>query len=69
MFVDAPNVLQPADLVGFNLDSLGAGEANTENAEPDPRAWAFGFGRRICPGTHTRSVGILWTTSQLITIV
>ena len=45
VFVDAPNILQPADLVGFNLESLGAGEASAENSEPDPSTIPRGWWR------------------------
>lgn len=27
--------------------------------ESDPRAWAFGFGRRVCPGETARSLFIM----------
>ena len=63
MFVDAPNILQPADLVGFNLDSLGAGEANTENAEPDPSTIPRGWWRHN-PEKNTY-VGVLESISLL----
>ncbi|PAV24267.1 ovarian cancer-associated 2 [Pyrrhoderma noxium] len=63
VFVDAPNILQPADLVGFNLDSLGAGEANTENAEPDPSTIPRGWWRHN-PEKNTY-VGVLESISLL----
>lgn len=43
VFVDAPHVLQPADLVGFSPNSLGAAEAAVDVPEPNPadlpRGW------------------------------
>ncbi|KAF5352416.1 hypothetical protein D9756_006291 [Leucocoprinus leucothites] len=42
-----PDIFSPERFIG------------TEKIQPDPRQWAFGFGRRACPGTHFAETSIL----------
>lgn len=39
VFVDAPVVLQPADIAGFSSQDLGAAEASTADPALTPRGW------------------------------
>jgi len=43
-FTFSPDRFVPAD----NVDAKGS--SAYDNRQPDPRTFAFGFGRRTCPG-------------------
>lgn len=40
----------------------------THTAEPDPRAWVFGYGRRICPGRYVADNALLITIAQVLAV-
>jgi hypothetical protein len=37
-------------------------------AEPDPRNWIFGYGRRICPGRYIADNAVLMTIAQALSV-
>ncbi|KAJ3566607.1 hypothetical protein NP233_g6886 [Leucocoprinus birnbaumii] len=39
---------------------------NKERMQPDPRQWAFGFGRRACPGTYFAETSILLVMAGIL---
>lgn len=34
--------------------------------QPDPRQWAFGFGKRACPGSHFAEVTMLYAMFNVL---
>lgn len=40
----------------------------THKAEPDPRSWIFGYGRRICPGKLVADNALLVTVAQTLSV-
>ncbi|KAF2851313.1 cytochrome P450 [Plenodomus tracheiphilus IPT5] len=40
----------------------------THTAEPDPRSWIFGYGRRICPGRYVADNALLITIAQVLAV-
>ncbi|KAJ2918715.1 hypothetical protein MD484_g1677, partial [Candolleomyces efflorescens] len=38
----------------------------TEQVQPDPRQWAFGFGKRACPGTHFAETTMLFAMFNIL---
>jgi cytochrome P450 len=44
------------------LDSPG------HKAEPDPRNWIFGYGRRVCPGRYVADNALFITIAQALTV-
>ncbi|EUC44767.1 hypothetical protein COCMIDRAFT_97390 [Bipolaris oryzae ATCC 44560] len=40
----------------------------THTAEPDPRNWTFGFGRRICPGRYIADNALFTTIAQSLAV-
>lgn len=43
-------------------------ETPTHKAEPDPRNWSFGFGRRICPGRFVADNALFLTIAQSLKV-
>ena len=37
-------------------------------AEPDPRTWTFGYGRRICPGKYVADNALFTTIAQSLAV-
>ncbi|KAF2124167.1 cytochrome P450 [Dothidotthia symphoricarpi CBS 119687] len=40
----------------------------THKAEPDPRNWIFGFGRRVCPGRYVADNALFITIAQTLAV-
>jgi hypothetical protein len=40
----------------------------THTAEPDPRTWVFGYGRRACPGRYVADNALFITIAQTLTV-
>lgn len=40
----------------------------THTAEPDPRAWTFGYGRRVCPGRYVADNALFTTIAQSLAV-
>ncbi|KAI8931867.1 hypothetical protein NX059_010772 [Plenodomus lindquistii] len=40
----------------------------THTAEPDPRNWIFGYGRRVCPGRHIADNALSITIAQVLAV-
>ncbi|OAK99149.1 cytochrome P450 [Phaeosphaeriaceae sp. SRC1lsM3a] len=40
----------------------------THKAEPDPRAWTFGYGRRVCPGRYVADNALFLTIAQSLAV-
>lgn len=53
-----------SDPVVFNPDRYLA--TASRNAEPDPRLFTFGFGKRICPGRYAADNAIFMTIAQTL---
>lgn len=43
-------------------------ETETHKAEPDPRAWTFGYGRRVCPGRYVADNALFLTIAQFLAV-
>jgi hypothetical protein len=43
-------------------------ETATHKAEPDPRNFIFGYGRRICPGRYVADNALFITIAQTLTV-
>lgn len=43
-------------------------ETPTHKAEPDPRNFIFGFGRRICPGRYVADNAVFITIAQTLAV-
>lgn len=41
---------------------------STHTAEPDPRIWTFGYGRRICPGRYVADNALFITIAQSLAV-
>ncbi|KAF1837812.1 cytochrome P450 [Decorospora gaudefroyi] len=41
---------------------------STHTAEPDPRTWTFGYGRRVCPGRHVADNALFMTIAQALAV-
>ncbi|KAF2743711.1 cytochrome P450 [Sporormia fimetaria CBS 119925] len=39
-----------------------------DTPQPDPRQWAFGYGRRVCPGRHIADNALLITVAQVLSV-
>lgn len=48
------------------LDHLSDGTWQMRNDVPDPRMYAFGFGRRACPGLHIAEQSLFATFATLL---
>lgn len=40
----------------------------THTAEPDPRSWIFGYGRRVCPGRYVADNALFITIAQSLKV-
>lgn len=40
----------------------------THKAEPDPRTWTFGYGRRVCPGRYVADNALFVTIAQSLAV-
>lgn len=40
----------------------------THTVEPDPRAWTFGYGRRVCPGRYIADNALFTTIAQSLAV-
>jgi hypothetical protein len=40
----------------------------THTAEPDPRTWTFGYGRRVCPGRYVADNALFITIAQALSV-
>ena len=40
----------------------------THVAEPDPRTWTFGYGRRVCPGRYVADNALFITIAQSLAV-
>ncbi len=40
----------------------------THKAEPDPRNWIFGYGRRVCPGRYVADNAVFVTIAQTLAV-
>ena len=40
----------------------------THTAEPDPRTWTFGYGRRVCPGRYVADNALFTTIAQSLAV-
>ncbi|KAF1842847.1 cytochrome P450 [Cucurbitaria berberidis CBS 394.84] len=40
----------------------------THKAEPDPRTWTFGYGRRVCPGRYVADNALFITIAQVLAV-
>ncbi|KAH7351485.1 cytochrome P450 [Pyrenochaeta sp. MPI-SDFR-AT-0127] len=40
----------------------------THKAEPDPRTWTFGYGRRVCPGRYVADNALFITIAQSLAV-
>jgi cytochrome P450 len=40
----------------------------THDAEPDPRTWTFGYGRRVCPGRYVADNALFATIAQSLAV-
>jgi hypothetical protein len=40
----------------------------THAAEPDPRTWTFGYGRRVCPGRYVADNALFTTIAQSLAV-
>ncbi|KAF1813984.1 cytochrome P450 [Eremomyces bilateralis CBS 781.70] len=40
----------------------------THKAEPDPRTWTFGYGRRVCPGRYIADNALFLTIAQSLAV-
>ena len=40
----------------------------THKAEPDPRTWTFGYGRRVCPGRYVADNALFLTIAQSLAV-
>jgi hypothetical protein len=40
----------------------------THKAEPDPRNWIFGYGRRVCPGRYVADNAVFMTIAQTLAV-
>ncbi|KAL6711774.1 hypothetical protein ACN47E_002817 [Coniothyrium glycines] len=40
----------------------------THAAEPDPRTWTFGYGRRVCPGRYVADNALFVTIAQALSV-
>lgn len=43
-------------------------ETPTHTAEPDPRNWTFGYGRRVCPGRYIADNALFTTIAQSLAV-
>jgi hypothetical protein len=43
-------------------------ETPTHAAEPDPRNWTFGYGRRACPGRYIADNALFTTIAQSLAV-
>ncbi|EAT80928.1 hypothetical protein HBI56_185850 [Parastagonospora nodorum] len=43
-------------------------ETPTHKAEPDPRTWTFGYGRRVCPGRYVADNALFLTIAQSLAV-
>ncbi|KAF2024274.1 cytochrome P450 [Setomelanomma holmii] len=43
-------------------------ETATHKAEPDPRTWTFGYGRRVCPGRYVADNALFITIAQSLAV-
>jgi cytochrome P450 len=43
-------------------------ETPTHKAEPDPRTWTFGYGRRVCPGRYVADNALFITIAQSLAV-
>jgi cytochrome P450 len=43
-------------------------ETATHKAEPDPRTWTFGYGRRVCPGKYVADNALFLTIAQALAV-
>lgn len=43
-------------------------ETPTHAAEPDPRNWTFGYGRRVCPGRYIADNALFTTIAQSLAV-
>jgi cytochrome P450 len=43
-------------------------ETATHKAEPDPRTWTFGYGRRVCPGRYVADNALFLTIAQSLSV-
>ncbi|CAO2653079.1 Nn.00g024900.m01.CDS01 [Neocucurbitaria sp. VM-36] len=43
-------------------------ETPTHRAEPDPRTWTFGYGRRVCPGRYVADNALFLTIAQALAV-
>ncbi|KAJ7591425.1 cytochrome P450 [Mycena floridula] len=50
----------------FDPDRFISSEGNP--AEPDPRQWCFGFGRRICPGIHLADTSLFISCAMSLAV-
>jgi cytochrome P450 len=41
---------------------------DTHTAEPDPRTWTFGYGRRVCPGRYVADNALFLTIAQTLAV-
>lgn len=37
--------------------------------DPDPRAWTFGYGRRVCPGRRIADIALIVTIAQSLSVL
>ncbi|KAA1472820.1 cytochrome P450 [Dentipellis sp. KUC8613] len=52
-----PDQFQPDRFLGDNA-----------SAQPDPRKFAFGFGRRVCPGAHFAETSLLLAVASILSL-
>lgn len=43
-------------------------DTSTHKAEPDPRTWIFGYGRRVCPGRYLADNALFVTIAQSLAV-
>ncbi|EOA87444.1 uncharacterized protein SETTUDRAFT_88393, partial [Exserohilum turcica Et28A] len=54
------------DPMAFNPDRYFT--TPTHTAEPDPRNWTFGYGRRVCPGRYIADNALFTTIAQSLAV-
>lgn len=57
-----------ADPLSFNPSRFLPTPTSTHPPEPDPRAFVFGYGRRICPGRYVADNALFLTIAQTLAV-